>query len=161
MSDSLRLQFLKALTQILEQVSLDEGLTNLQDKVFRGLSVSGVDLDPPFLVINEDPEYLSTFADSNNSNSTWRLILNGAVDIGDTHPTDPAHNFLALVKKAIGLAKVDTDPMVRPTLDLINFDIEKLTVGGGVCYTSEKSTEEAYFMLDLNLKISDDLIYVI
>lgn len=102
---SKRLSILQALTAHLEAVEFNYGEeyvnVPLADRVFRGRTVFGDEINPPFVVILEAPR--QPFADVAGEEravrkDTWRLLIQGFAPEDVNNPLDPAYALLAAVE---------------------------------------------------------------
>src|SRR6478609_12025510 len=98
---------LRRLTEHLEAVAYTSTVPTLTDidlagKVYRGRTIFGDEVTPPFLVILEAPRQF--VAEGPGESKTvrkdiWRLLLHGFVPDYPVHPTDPAYELAAYVEQ--------------------------------------------------------------
>lgn len=108
MADSLKLQILKRLTALLEQIeptpeTIVPPLSSLEGRVFRGRAVFG-DSDPStMLSILEAPRPSgSDYADANaERKDTWLLLIQGFCPEDPLHPSDAVYALLDDVEKQL------------------------------------------------------------
>lgn len=104
MADSYRLQVLKALTTLLEGITVGDGYNNtLTGAVFRGRHRFG-DSDPDtMLSILEAPRPGGAgYAGSNEArNESWTLLIQGWCPDDKNNPSDPVYGLLDDVEKRL------------------------------------------------------------
>lgn len=157
MADSKRLQFLKQLTSTLEALTPDGQTEDLTGKVIRGVRTMGQEIDLPYILISQDPDNFANHVSPVMYDSSFRLFLVGATNIDPEHPTDTAENFLAEVKQTIAQA-ITTDDRLNSVaaIPLAQYDIRDLRIGIGVTYTDKERNDSAMFLLELNMRITED-----
>ena len=168
--DPLRLRIMKALTDVLEEITPANGYQyDLSDRrapgkqndlmsraVFRGVGVTGVDYPLPMLTILEVPvpdDPSASQYDNPVQEADWRLLVQGFVEDDPSNPTDPAHRLMADVKKRLGIEKKK-----NRDFDLLGMgdSVTNLTMGQGVVRPPDELSAKAYFWLDLRLKVVED-----
>lgn len=87
-----------------ESETADLGTVSLASKVFRGRTVFGDEMVPPFLAILEAPRQL--VAEGRGESKTklrydWKLLIHGFVPDYPKHPTDPAYELAAYVEQRL------------------------------------------------------------
>lgn len=157
MADSKRLTILKSLTTQLEAISTTNGYThNLTGRVFRGRGGLGSETPKPCVGIFEMRPEEAVRADEVVQKDDWFVALQGFCEPDDVHPTDPAHNLMADVKKALGNVLRPGHPSARNTNYMLGGLIADMTVDGGVVFPAEDGSGMAMFLLKLTLKVVDD-----
>lgn len=161
-TEPLRLRILKAMTEALKEITVANGYhTDVNGAVFRGRVVYG-DNDPlPLLSILEVPipiDQTEVPNDSPFNSGGWEIMVQGFVEDDETHPTDPAHFFMADVKKR--LAKEKRKALEMESEDGIfglgNF-VTNIRIGTGVVRPPDEISAKAYFWLTLMLDVVEDL----
>lgn len=153
MADSKRLQILKALTTHLEAT---EGYT-LTDKVWRGRTRPARESQAPFLCLFEMPPEFQEQADDQQASMPWYIGIQGYETPDPKHPTDPAHNFMAAVKKQLGkLLDFGNSGAPGPNYMLGDL-IEGLQVDGGMCFEPDETTNACFFALKLTVTLVENL----
>ena len=153
MPDSVRLQVLKAITDLIGTSTMLS-----QGSVYRGRLKFGVGDSLPRVSILESPKQGATNHPEGGADqkSIWELYLQGfVVDEGD-HPTDAAHDLLAEVKRLLVGMRIEESEFYRlPWLgeDLI-YDV---AIDGGICRPPDEFCNEAYFLLNVRLSLIEDL----
>lgn len=161
-TDPLRLRILKAMTIALKEISTANGYaTELAEKVYRGRVLFGENDPLPLLSILEVPiplEQIEPPADSEFSNGEWELMIQGFVTDDPENPTDPAHHFMADVKKRLAIEKRRALAMEpeEGIFGLGNF-VTGLKIGAGVVRPPDEISAVAYFWLTITLKMVEDL----
>lgn len=161
-TEPLRLRILKALTAALKEITVANGYwIDAGDNVFRGRVVYG-DNDPlPLLSILEVPiplDQADVPADSEFSSGGWEIMIQGFVEDDEVHPTDPAHFFMADVKKR--LAKEKRKALEMESEDgILGFGqfITNIRIGTGVVRPPDEISAKAYFWLTIMLDVVEDL----
>lgn len=165
MADATRLQILKALSSLLEGINGPAGgyvydLTPTPEvprRVFRGRAIFGEDDPLPMISILEVPVPIEpdlSASDNVVQSTDWELIIQGFVDDNFEDPTDPAHPFLADVKRCLALEKRRDHGD-----DLLGFNnkVHELQIGSGVVRPPDETSSKAYFWLNIKLSIAEDL----
>lgn len=166
-TEVLRLRILIALTKLLEGTGADEPRFDIRDeqdqplddmtgRVFRGRVIFG-DKDPvPMLSVLEVPIPLDQIApppDSQYSNGTWELLIQGFAKDDEDNPTDPAHRLMAATKKRL----IDAKKQARSNILGFKDAITDMRVGAGVVRPPDEVSAKAYFWLNLALDVNEDL----
>ena len=161
-SEPLRLRVLKAMTAALKEISVDNGYhTDLDEKVFRGRVVFGENDPIPLISILEVPIPLDQIPpppDSEFSTGGWELMIQGFVDDDPENPTDPAHYFMADVKKRLAIEKRKALAMsaAEGIFGLGNY-VVGMRIGSGVVRPPDEISAKAYFWLTVTLDMAEDL----
>lgn len=160
--DPLRLRVLKNLCDALKDISTANGYrTELNSQVYRGRVVYG-DNDPlPICSVLEVPIPLDQTPpprDSEFSSGDWELMIQGFVEDTPDNPTDPAHVFMADVKKRLVVEKrkAYADKPEDGILGLGNY-VTDLRIGSGVVRPPDEISAKAYFWLTITLSMAEDL----
>lgn len=153
MAESKRLQILKALTTHLEGV---EGY-DLTDKVWRGRSRPADESVAPFIILFEMPPEAENQADERVASMPWYIGVQGYVHPDSTHPTDPAHDFMAAVKARMGKLLDDGGASRPPANYMLGGLVEDLQVDGGMCFDGDETTNCCFFALKLTLTVVENL----
>lgn len=160
MADSKRLTILKRLTAHLETITTANGYQHdLQGSVYRGRSVFGDDTPLPCLSIVEalNPDREPRIAGSGiTQNEDWVLPIQGWVDDDADNPTDPAHNLMADVKKALGLLIKDTYPEPNPAY-MLGGIVSSVRIEPGTVRPPDESSARAYFYLRVVVGVTEEL----
>lgn len=157
MADSKRLRILKALTSQLETVMIANGYQfDLAGKVYRGRAGFGDETPTPWVGLFElRPEDIIRAGETVNKDE-WYVGLQGAVDVDEVHPTDPAHNLMADVKKALGKI-VTQSPHQRNPNYMFGGLLSDLRMDGGMTFVPKEEMSTAAFAMKLTLVIAEDL----
>lgn len=146
MSDSRRLQILKALTTHLEGITVANGFEHdLTGSVFRGRANYGSNDPIPMVSILEylrpDQQENRPF-NSNKVKEDWQLLVQGWGEDDYQNPTDPAHGLLADVKKSLAMIRDDTSPSYR-----LGGLVHELRMDGGIVRPADENSAKAQFYL--------------
>ena len=163
----LRLEIQKRLTVVLEQITPSNGFVmdfsaTTVKRVFRGRAVFG-DNDPiPMLSILEAPipiDQLPAPADSGMSSGGWELVIQGFFKDDKENPTDEAHVGLADVKKRLAMEAMKSLLLSHPNDGILGLgnDVLKMQIGPGVVRPPDEISAKAYFWLNLQLDLAEDL----
>lgn len=168
MTDSFRLRVQKAIGDTLSTITPANGYEfDFSNAVFRGRMYFG-DGDPcPMISILEPPVPLDAMpapANSGSALSEWNLLIQGFVNDDREHPTDPAHQALAEVKKCLAVEMKRTTAIPRRAHNPFGLNVietgnrlESFKIGAGVVRPPEPNlSNKAYFWLNLTLKIVED-----
>lgn len=101
MADSYRLTVMKALTALLEDITVANGFDyNLAGCVFRGRSVFGADSPPTMVSILEAPRPDGNFftTDQQARNESWLLLVQGFCPDEKENPSDPVYQLADAVE---------------------------------------------------------------
>ena len=157
MADSKRLTILKALTTLLESITIANGYQHtLTGRVLRGHAVIG-DRPLPLVSIIEsfNPDREPDEAGGHQSRvqkDKWILLVQGWVDDDFDNPTDPAHLLLADVKKCLSRLINDDDAEYCLGGLIVNARIEP-----GVVRPPDENSAKAFFWLRLQLEVTERL----
>ena len=165
LADPKRLAILKALSASMEAISgPDDGYeydlrptAEVPRRVFRGRVLFGDDDPIPMLSILESPvppEQGSSAYDNQTGHGDWELILQGWVDDDRSDPTDPAHFFLADVKRRLAFEKGRARE--ENILGLGHDHVVALNFGAGVVRPPDEVSAKAYFWLNITLNIVEN-----
>ena len=161
-TEPVRLRVLKAMTECLKEITTANGYrTELNGQVFRGRVIFG-DNDPiPMACILEVPIPLDQTpppTDSEFSTGGWEIMIQGFVTDDPENPTDPAHFFMADVKKRLAIEKRKALAMdaAQGIFGLGNF-VTGLRIGAGVVRPPDEISAVAYFWLTITLDMVEDL----
>jgi hypothetical protein len=159
-----RLRILNALTLALAEITPANGYhVDLSGAVFRGRIVYGENDPLPMISILEPPlppDQMPIPTTSDTASSEWDLLIQGFCEDDPEHPTDPAYMLIADVKSR--LAKERTRANERPRngqggiLDMGGL-VMSLGIGPGVVRPADEVSARAYFWLNLNLQIAEDM----
>ena len=161
-TEPLRLRILKAMTVALKEISPANGFaTNVQGNVFRGRVIFGENDPIPLLSILEVPIPLDQTpapTDSEFSSGGWEIMVQGFVTDDPENPTDPAHLFMADVKKRLAQERRKALAMKAEEgiFGLGNF-VTGMRIGAGVVRPPDEISAVAYFWLTVTLDIVEDL----
>ena len=161
-TEPLRLRILKAMTVALKEISPANGFaTNVQGNVFRGRVIFGENDPIPLLSILEVPIPLDQTpapTDSEFSSGGWEIMVQGFVTDDPENPTDPAHLFMADVKKRLAQERRKALAMKSEEgiFGLGNF-VTGMRIGAGVVRPPDEISAVAYFWLTVTLDIVEDL----
>lgn len=160
MADSKRLTILKALSAHLETITVANGYQHdLAGSVYRGRAAFGDDTPLPCLSILEplNPDRDPRPAGAGIvQKEEWVLLIQGWVDDDEDNPTDPAHNLMADVKKALGQVMRDTYPTANPVY-MLGGVIESLRIEPGTVRPPDENSARAYFYLRAVVGVTEDL----
>jgi hypothetical protein len=167
--DSKRLRALKALTTHLEtEVSIVNGYQHdLAGAVFRGRLLFGPQQTLPSVAIldNPDPDRFPRMTggkeyESDTRLNQWVLLVQGWADDDKIHPTDPAHNLLADVVKALAKISQGMHPTTfapgHPNYMLGDL-ISGMTMEPGVVRPPQEGvSDKAFFWMRIMLQFVED-----
>lgn len=158
MADSFRLRILKALTAALEEIDGTDGYTyDLTGKVFRGRDTFGNSDPIPMLSILEAIEEKAQVPapqSGGQSNGPWELLIQGFVEDDMVHPSDPAHNLMAEVKRRLIQERVRER---QYNILGMGGKITDLRISHGVVRPPDEVSGKAYFWLRLTLVVVENL----
>lgn len=159
MADSRRLQVLKAITTQLETITVLNGYQfDLEGAVFRGRTGFGDETPTPCIGIFEMRPEDAVRADETVQRDEWFLAIQGYVDADDVHPTDPAHNLMADVKKSLAVIMRPDTPVSRNSEYMFGGLVVDMQLDGGVVMPpSQDVTDVAVFLLKMTVTIVDNL----
>lgn len=159
MADSKRLVIQKAITQQLETITVANGYQHdMSGRVFRGRSDFGSETTWPFIGIFEvRPDDNVNRADSSVQKDLWVLGIQGVIKSDTKHPTDPAQNLLADIRKAIGQVLKPDTPVNRNPLHMFGDLVVDMTVDGGVTFNPEELQGAAVCVLKVSIDLTEDL----
>ena len=158
----LRLRVLMALTECLKDITVANGYaTDVGENWFRGRVIFGENDPMPMGCILEVPIPLDQTpppVDSEFSSGGWEIMLQGFVEDTPEHPTDPAHYFMADVKKRLVREKRKALAMEAEEgiFGLGNF-VTGLRIGPGVVRPPDEISATAYFWLTITLDMVEDV----
>lgn len=161
-TEPLRLRILKAMTDALKEISTANGYhTDVNQQVYRGRVIFGENDPLPLLSILEVPIPLDQTpppADSKFSSGGWEIMVQGFVTDDPENPTDPAHFFMADVKKRLVMEKRKALAMrgEEGIFGLGNF-VTGMRIGSGVVRPPDEISAVAYFWLTITLDMVEDL----
>lgn len=161
-TEPVRLRILKAMTVALQEITTANGYaTNVGANVFRGRTIFGENDPLPLISLLEVPIPLDQVpppTDSEFSSGGWELMIQGFCEDNSVNPTDPAHFFMADVKKRLAIEKRKALEMSKEKgiLGLGNF-ITDLQIGAGVVRPPDEISAKAYFWLTITLDMVEDL----
>jgi hypothetical protein len=177
--DPFKLRVLKALTNVIKEVTPANGYTfNLADfdpgdgvdspRVFRGRPWFG-DSDPiPMVSILEpieEADLLFTPGPDDTSGSyEWPLLVQGFVADDPDHPTDPAYRLMRDVRRRLVGEKArpatdrpnQLDPLGSRQFNLSGCRVSDLRVSTGKVRPADDVSAKAYFWLVVTLTITED-----
>lgn len=158
MADSFRLRILKALTAALEEIDGTDGYTyNLSGKVFRGRDTFGNSDPIPMISILEAIEEKAQVPAPQSagvSSGPWELLIQGFVEDDMMHPSDPAHNLMAEVKRRLIQERIRER---QYNILGMNGKITDLRISHGVVRPPDEVSAKAYFWLRLTLVVVENL----
>ena len=165
MADSKRLRILKALTTQIKKVKPSNGYTyDLSASVSRGRPYFGRETPLPWVSILEslDPDSEPFRAGQNISQKDlWVLLINGWVEedpeASINNPTDPAHNLMAEVKKALASIMNPGTPNNRNPDYLLGDLIEGFRMEAGTVRPPDELSAKAYFYLRVGVEVAETL----
>lgn len=156
MADSKRLTILKALTTLLEGITPANGFDHdLSGKIYRGRNQFSSEEPLPAVSILEglNPDRQPDPAGGNIKRAQkddWILLVQGWVDDDKTHPTDPAHNLMADVKKRLAKIVDDSD---NNTDFMLGDLIADLAMEPGTVRPPDELSARAYFYMRIVLTV--------
>jgi len=158
-ADSKRLQVLKLLTTQLETILVANGYQfDLLGSVFRGRGGFGDETTLPCLGIFEMRPENAVRADGTVQKDDWFIAVQGYINADDEHPTDPAHNLMADVKKCLAVIMRPDTPVNRNPNYMFGGLIVDMMIDGGVALPPSSDTSGiATFVLKLTINIVDEL----
>lgn len=165
----LRLEILNRICAVMREISPSNGYVmdlsaafdSTTNCVFKGRLVFGENDPLPMLSVLDVPiplDQLPSPKDASESSGQWELVMQGFSVDDRVNPTDPAHVFLADVKKrfAIEKRKANWD---RPEDGLFGLGryVTGLHIGPGVVRPPDELSAKAYFWLTITLDLAEDL----
>jgi hypothetical protein len=156
MTDSVRLGVQKQLSAfIAAEVTPANGYAfDLTGAVFRGRLHFGTDDPVPMVSILEgimpDQNPLTAGFDEDEQTDKWQLLIQGWVADDDANPTDPAHQLMASVKKALGKLRKLTNNQKLPGT-AFNDSVSNFVIGPGVVRPPDQISAKAYFWQRITL----------
>tara|TARA_Y100000593_G_scaffold83521_2_gene157511 strand:- start:15057 stop:15575 length:519 start_codon:yes stop_codon:yes gene_type:complete len=163
LDNPLRLETQKRLTAILETVSFDyDGTTyDLDGDVHRGRLYYGDETPVPSISILEVPIPLDQLPPPDGSVASsggYELMIQGWAPDDRDNPTDPAHFFMAEVKKALAIERKKAH-WDRPEDGILGLGrrVDNLYIGAGVVRPPDEVSSKAYFWLTITLELVEDL----
>jgi hypothetical protein len=156
MTVSLRLEVLKNLTELLEEITPVNGFDNdLSGAVFRGRMVFGEDDPLPMVSILEAPMPKDQTPSPKGSCSNvgpWELIIQGFVEDDHENPTDPGHILMEEVK-----IKLRETRSRDGGFNILGFGgvVTDLQIGPGVVRPPDQQSSRAYFWLSIILTLAE------
>ena len=161
-TEPVRLRILKAMTEALKEISPVNGYhTDVNGQVYRGRVIYGENDPLPLISILEVPIPLDQTpppTDSEFSSGGWEIMIQGFVTDDPENPTDPAHFFMADVKKRLAIEKRKALAMnaAQGIFGLGNF-VTGLRIGAGVVRPPDEISAVSYFWLTITLDMVEDL----
>lgn len=153
--DSKRLRILKTLSEQLGQVTVANGYRTDCRAVYRGRTHIGKDNPLPCITLLEAPTPDEEPFRANagvRQKDDWYLFVQGFVKDDPVNPTDPAHDFLADVKKCLS-ENFNADSSEYQIRGLAaSFRMEP-----GTCAPPGEISPTAYFWLRLEVGVAEDL----
>jgi hypothetical protein len=173
MIDSTRLKVLKGLTALVKTITpangyqsdlsdfVDDGI--IRSRVFRGRSIFGEGDPLPMISILEmprEPSQMETPPGATVYSAPWELMVQGFVPDDKDNPTDPAHQLLADVEKALiaERAKRGQTPAMRTYALLGQPCVTDIVLSRGVVRPPEEVSSKAFFWLIVTLTMVEDLL---
>lgn len=162
MTDSKRLTILKTLSSMLQEITEENGYENTVASVVRGqVNISAAEVSLPFISLLEpvDQNQIGEYkfgGDYIELNNKWTLFIKGWAKDDLLNPTDPAHSLLADVKKRLSTIMLEghEDYCLLKSQKLIT----KIEVGSGVVSPTESKNDKAFFLLRVDISLSEDLV---
>lgn len=158
----LRLRVLMAMTDCLKQITVANGYhVDVGENWFRGRVIFGENDPMPMGCILEVPIPLDQVpppVDSVNSSGQWELMIQGFIADDENNPTDPAHYFMADVKKRLVQEKRRANDF-EPGQGIFGMGnhVTGLRIGPGVVRPPDEISATAYFWLTITLDMVEDL----
>lgn len=164
MTEPFRLRLLIALSDALQEITLDNGYkhdlgpdeANPSGRVFRGRLIFGANDPLPMLSILEVPIPVDNLPSPKGSTAdvvSWELMVQGYAQDDHTNPTDPAHRLMADVRQRLALER----QKVQDYEALGSKCVIDMKIGAGVVRPADDVQAKAYFWLGLTLDIAEDL----
>lgn len=155
MTDSIRLGVQKQLSAFIaaEVIPANGYAFDLTGAVFRGRVSFGANDPIPMVSILEgmmpDANPLTAGFDQDEQTDKWQLLVQGWVEDDDLNPTDPAHQLMASVKKALGkMRRLSNNHLLLGTA----FDnVAEIIIGPGVVRPPDNLSPKAYFWQRITL----------
>lgn len=161
-TEPVRLRILKAMTACLNEITIANGYSiDAGPNFFRGRTIFGENDPLPMGCILEVPIPLDQTPpprDSEFSSGGWELMVQGFCPDDPEHPTDPAHYFMADVKKRLVIEKRKALAM-EPENGIFGYGnfITDMRIGSGVVRPPDEISATAYFWLTITLDMVEDL----
>jgi hypothetical protein len=157
-ADSKRLQILKALTSLLEDISTGAGYSHdLYGRVFRGRELLDEAQPLPCVSIleslNPDRDMITVGGESGRKQiDRWYLLFHGWAEDDVNNPSDPAHHLMADVKRCLAqVMDQESDHFLLGGL------IENASMEPGVVRPPSEVSSTATFYLRVVLKVVETL----
>lgn len=162
---SLRLDFLKVLTDRLQEISVANGYSVdlVPNGIIRGRVKLGAGDPVPCITIFEPPVVPGTESMSPafgaHVRTPWNVIVQGFIKEGNPHPCDPAYLFMEDVRRVISVnSGLQSSGAVRsPNPFGLGEFVEKIKIGSPIVRPPDNISVFAYFWLNLTLEIVEDL----
>lgn len=159
-----RLEILKRLTSLLNQITVENGYTvDLSGKVWRGRTTFGDNDEVPMLSLLESPRAdVGVFGgDSNHGRQEeWVILVQGWGIDDPLNPTDPAYYLAADVEKCLSnitkLGKNGGRPD-NPAVYRLGGLIADMEMSPPVVRPPDENSSKAYFYMPVRLKIAVNL----
>lgn len=160
-----QLLILRRLTAHLEGITPDNGYAfNLAGKVYRGRTVFGDEVAPPYLSILEAPRpddsVVSAGSDKLRRSEQWVLLIQGWTPDDGTGPTDTAYELKAAVEKRLSEVVVEDGQgrAANPDSYKLGGLIDRMTIGPGVVRPpTEGVSATAFFYLPVVVGMTADI----
>lgn len=157
-----RLLILQRLTALIEATTTELPLpaVDLTDKVFRGRSLTGQEVERPAVSILESPRPESAIwaGDWNVQRSSWTILLQGLVEDDKENPADAAYYLAAAVEaqlSKVGAINTATGNPRYPEHYLLGNLITSIEIAPAVVRPPEKDVSStAFFFLPLRLGVA-------
>lgn len=159
MIDPFKLKVLKALTTVLEGITLANGYQHdLATSVFRGRLVFTQEDNLPIISINEppkSPEDVESPTGSAAKQTRHSLLIQGFAEDDIKNPSDPAYFLMADVQKCLAqeLTREDGYDILG-----LGMRVQALHIGQGVVRSPDAVVSDtAFFWLPITLEYAEDL----
>ena len=161
MADPKRLRVLKAISAVLQQVTVADGYQHdlsLAGRVARGRLMFGDNSPTPMVAVNEplNPDREAKRADARGTLAAerWSLLVQGWAADDDANPTDPAHLLMADVKKALATINVEGHANYR-----LGGLVGKITLEPGTVRPPEREvSDKAFFWLHAIVELVENTL---
>jgi len=163
---SKRIDILKALTEHLEAIVVDPDgeAESLTGKVFRGRTVFGDEVAPPFLVILEAPRQLLSLQGGDEKTTRkddWRLLIQGFAQDDSINPLDPAYELLAYVEQRMARLLAEKGNGGGPLYPLefrLGKRVHSILFTNPIVHPPDNDVSDtAYFYMPVTIQVATDM----
>lgn len=157
-----RLEVMVRLTNLLGTISTINGfLTTVPStSIFRGRIAFGESDPLPMFAIVEPPIPLDQLPPPPGSEAhlgIWDLLIQGFIEDDIKHPTDPAHVYVADVRKVLAAHKLANQSNAKLGFGNLANTVEDIYIGEPKVRPADEISAKSYFWLPVSLKVVENL----